>query len=92
MPPVGGLCAEYQSQNAEGCNSTENGRQIGSETHGLEQLPHSCTFFGADGKYAGYGKHNADGCDKHRCEYGLELHIRSHRIESGSAERHSRQN
>ena len=88
MPPVGSFGAEYKGEYAEGRKGAENGCKIGSEAHGLEQLAHSCSLLGAYRVDGSNRKNHSHCCNQHRGEYGLELHVRAHRVECRCTECH----
>ena len=88
MPPVGSLGTEDEGKNAESGDTAEDGCQVGTEAHGLQELSHACTFLGTHSEYADDGQDDTDSCDEHRSEDGLGLHCRTGCIEGRSAEGH----
>ena len=88
MPPVVVGGAEHEGEDAEGGDSAEDGGEVGAEAHALEELCHAGAFLGADGEDAEHGKDHAHGCDEHRGDDGLGLHLGACHIECGRAECH----
>ena len=50
----------------------------------MEQVFHRCAFFGADKEDAKQREEHAYGCDEHRGNNGLQLHVGSHGKGGGS--------
>ena len=88
LPPVG---EAQEPEHHEGGDTAEYRSQVRTDAHGLEELGHAGSFPGANREYADDRQDDTEGRDEHRGKDGPDLHVRTSRIECGSAEGHGRE-